>query len=352
MGFDGFFRSRKALRWVLTAMIMPLSYHLLYLSLSLHVTDSGDIHLIRSGTSAENSSVECFDLLIPFHVSDASTFLDTGGLASIQRHIQGWRKTFIISAENSSLVGVLDEKTVWVPESRFSGLHVLYGWYFQQALKLLAPRDMEDLCNTFLVLDADLHFVRDWDFRREQGKWDYLFPPAMPGGHLQELAEYAERSTKDFIAHDSLMHGHTLCTVHHHMIMQKEVIAALEAHVQKLHGRTLLEKMVEAQSTRTWISEFDIYLSFLWNSIFRERIHLVDFPYIHARDKGQCTNQDADTLRNASNIVFMACHDHYVGDDICVGSLIDCSSKAALCQRQPDGMCQWRNVAPCDLLQI
>jgi hypothetical protein len=97
----------------------------------------------------------CFDLFIPYHISDQEVFIQIGDLNSIRKHIQGWRRIFIISAESASIASILvqDERIAWRSEETFSfsrnHQHERLGnWYLQQSLKLLAPMEMPEMCNT------------------------------------------------------------------------------------------------------------------------------------------------------------------------------------------------------------
>lgn len=307
----------------------------------------------------EEGGDNCIDLFIPYHISDHPVFVRNRGLGSILRHVKGWRKAFIVSAENTSLKSVLDEDqhVLWRSEESFSFSRgrqqaKLGNWYLQQALKLLAPLEMPEMCNTFLVLDADLHFVRDWSPQYDMkgvARWKYLFSHEFHGGHQEELAAAAQRSTLHIIGQESLTRASgTMCTVHHHMVMQKDVLRALVNHLHDLHGKPLLQIVTEAQERRWWVSEFDFYLSFVWHR-FQERVQLVSFPYMHAREKERCTTHDAHALAQDTDVVFMACHDHYRGHDVCSGSYNNCTSSVSFCDTLASGACKAHDytILPC-----
>lgn len=306
--------------------------------------------------SPKNRVEGCLDLFIPYHVSDHEVFILQGGLDSIRKHVKGWRKLFIVSAENVSLNDALldDTRISWRSEETFSFSRnkqqaKLGNWYLQQALKLLAPLEMPDMCHTFLVLDADLHFVRDWSPSHAPGQWKYLFPRNHPGGHQAELGNAAHASTWAIAQIESLTTPGTLCTVHHHMVMQKDVLRGLHEHITGLHHACVLDVLTQAQLEGRWVSEFDIYLSFAWHT-FHERVQLVEFPYLHAREKARCSQQDVRAFARDTDIVFMACHDHYVGHDMCSGSANNCSSAVAFCDRlSSGGNCKAHDydVVPC-----
>jgi hypothetical protein len=296
--------------------------------------------------SSRDEMDNCLDIFIPYHISDYEVFILHGGLNSIQQHVKGWRRIFIVSAENTSIAHVIsqDGRITWRSEETYSfspnkQQERLGSWYLQQALKLLAPLEMPEMCKTFLVLDADLHFVRDWSFKATDAKWNYFFPGEFPGGFLKDLAEKSQESTYGITHVNSLNTFGTLCTVHHHMVMQKDVLHELTAHVATLHGKPLLRVLVDAQAKGWWVSEFDIYLAFVIQN-FPERVQLAHFPYLHAREKGRCSQRDAQALAIDTDVVLMACHDHYVGHDVCIGSFNNCSSSVAFCGRMSNGNCK------------
>lgn len=302
--------------------------------------------LIQPFGDTHDQSQDCLDLVIPYHVSDHDVFIGQGGLQSIQRHVQGWRRTWIVSASNDTLLQVLDKsRTIWVPEEAFSfspsrqraagGRPQLEGWHFQQAIKLLAPLEMPDLCNSFLVLDADLQVLRDWNPQDSSapGRYRYLYPRSFPGDYLVSFGSMAHSWTEEVLGMSSLNKGGTLCTVHHHMVMQKDVLQALHRHVlEHTNGTTLLDKMIDAQTRRWWMSEFDLYLAFAWQR-YRERVALVDTPYVHCRERALCTRKDAETFAQETDAVFMACHDNWHGHDVCSGSATNCTSSISHCSQ-------------------
>lgn len=289
-----------------------------------------------SAYTTHKQEADCFDLLIPYHPSDQAVFIQQGGLHSIQRHVQGWRTTFIIAADNSTLVDVLGtDQTIWLPEARFQLNHTakLRGWFRQQAFKLLAPLQVPEMCNTFLVLDADLYFVRDWSPRgAHNSTFKYLLPNTFGGGHQRDLGARAQAATFYTLRLNSLTSPGTLCTVHHHMVMQQDVIHAMLGHIHGLHGLTLMELLVKLQKHLNWWSEYDAYISFMFHH-FRGRMQFVDFPYLHAREASRCTEADAASMRAETDVVFMGCHDHYQGHDICSGSRNNCTSSVSFCKR-------------------
>jgi hypothetical protein len=111
--------------------------------------------------------------------------------------------------------------------------------------------------------------------------------------------------------------------------------SSLLDHVTALHDKPMLDIVIQAQSEGRWISEFDIYLAFVWRA-FQAR----EFPYIHAREKTRCGLRDAYTPKQDTDIIFMAYGDHYAGHDLCSGSTNNCTSTVAFCERLPHGSCR------------
>ena len=118
-----------------------------------------------------------------------------------------------------------------------------------------------------LVIDADVQVLQDWslrdDWRETRNRYRYLYPRTFPGGYQISFGSMAHTWTRELLGMASLNSGGTLCTVHHHMVMQKDVLRSLAEYVTaRSNGTmTLLDKILDAQARKWWMSEYDLYIT-------------------------------------------------------------------------------------------
>lgn len=154
----------------------------------------------------------------------------------------------------------------------------------------------------------------------------------------------------------------TGCTIHHNLVFQKDILRSMLSHIVALHNKSIVEVMHEAGNQLAMMpSEYDLYFTYaLYN--YRERMEIVQYPYIHARLPHLCTEKDAEAMLNETDIVAATCHDRYVtypltltyrrytkailrkncmyswgerpdDHDVCVGSSNNCTFTTADCAR-------------------
>lgn len=228
------------------------------------------------------------------------------------------------------------------------------GWYYQQALKLIAPLEIKHLlCPNVLILDADLYFLRnfyakpaveeqhnDQNQTSKQQRWNYFFPSHMPASYLVNLAGSAQKATYEILHLPSVNLFGTLCTVHHHMLFQLDVLEAMHRHVESISmamdnssvdnntpmlstesttndasqkPKSIGDYIVSLQSRRRWFSVFDLYFTYAWH-YYHDRMSIIEFPYLHSRDSERCTPKDIEAIRSeGTDIVMIACSDTWAG---------------------------------------
>lgn len=274
-----------------------------------------------------SSCLSCMDILVPFHVSDASLFLESGGLRSMRRHVKPYDRIYIVSASPDALVGELDEQTIWVNETQLSFKLSDFqnnGWRFQQAIKLLGPLEIPDLCEAFVVIDADVVFVKDVHLQHIDAngfkKYTYVYAHVVPWQVPTSLTGLNAILKKNLDGHG--------CAIHHQMVMQKDVLAELQAEISILHeGRSMLEVLQQLFDRESnYVSEYQLYFYFMLDNYY-DRMHIVYMPYVHAHNVENCAPHTLQQYGVQSDVMYVACHDGYHEDwDDCINSVDGCST--------------------------
>ena len=272
-----------------------------------------------------SSCLGCMDILVPFHVSDASSFLDSGGLSSMRRHVKPHNRIYIVSESPDALVGELDEQTIWFNETqlsfKLSDFHNS-GWIFQQVIKLLGPLEIPDLCDTFVIIDADTVFVKDVHLKHIDThgfpQYTYVYAHVVPS-QVPTSVDGVNAMLK------TKLDGHG-CAIHHLMVMQKDVLVELKAHISLLHeSRSMLEVMHQLWEG-TYISEYQLYFYYMLDNYF-DRMHIVYMPYVHAHNIENCAPHILNQYGVQSDVMYVTCHDGYHQDwDDCINSVDGCST--------------------------
>lgn len=282
------------------------------------------LHAVKTTKTLGPNKETCFDVVVPFHPSDSRAFLELGGLHSIVRHVLGYRKIFIVSESSDLLQEVLNSRIIWFDEANFSFKKNDVGgnWPFQQVIKLLGPSEMPNLCETFVIVDADNVFVKDIHFVssniRGQQKLLYVYARVMPR-HIPTSFDGLEQLLGMHIEGPN-------CVVHHQMVMQKSVLLKLKEAVREIgKGRNFTDLLKDA-FPKLYVSEYTLYFFFMYKH-YRERMQIEYLPYVHCHNIHNCGPEVQEAFRTDSDVVYITCHDHYTLEkDDCLNSLDGCST--------------------------
>jgi hypothetical protein len=198
------------------------------------------------------------DVVVPCHPKD----FDVLRLAvrSLLRHVDPVGRVVVVSAQRFATG---DARVEWVPEpalpvfpsladvqARRPELRGRAAWVYQQLLKLGAPEYVPDLSARFLVVDADVVFLRRVSFGPEL--------PAFPFSRATELnASYLEAYRR--LTGDEAREGHSF--VAHHMLFDAELLSGLKDAISAHHGLPWYWGYVDAvdPADTSSIGEWDAY---------------------------------------------------------------------------------------------
>ncbi len=187
-----------------------------------------------------------YDIVIPYHPKDRKTMPLC--LEQIGRHLRGYRHVYVVgetALQETFMVGLRE-----LPEPDHQHIkHYLQmrkspfvdraGWIFQTLLKLQAKKYIPDLLPEYLVVDADVLFLRHVPFFEEEG--DTSGPgPWFQYNHWARHEQYAdvyERLTgKRYLpAHGFVMH---------HMMYRQERLDEMIEHICDYTGSRNFDEAV------------------------------------------------------------------------------------------------------------
>jgi Family of unknown function (DUF6492) len=203
------------------------------------------------------------DVVIPAHEKDFPV-LRTAVRAAL-RHVSPIRRLHVVSATRFDWPG---DRVRWVPEPELPALPALPDvrerwaeqntetasrapWVYQQLLKLGAGSYIDGLAPHYLVIDADVIFLRPVSFDPESlGRFPYSrafeYHPPYREAYARLLG--SEPTT-----------GFSLTA--HHMLYDRELMAELHAELERRHGVPWYWAYVDAvdKAEESSISEMDVY---------------------------------------------------------------------------------------------
>jgi hypothetical protein len=141
------------------------------------------------------------------------------------------------------------------------------GWYFQQLLKLYAGQYIPDLLENYLVIDADVFFLKDIHFFTEDGK------PYFACGD-ENHTPYFDHMRR---LHPSLRKQRKESGICHHMMMNQGYLRALFEKIETYHHskdndkpfwQLFIEQVQEHRNhsidqAESGASEYELYFHFM-----------------------------------------------------------------------------------------
>jgi Family of unknown function (DUF6492) len=204
------------------------------------------------------------DVVIPAHPKDFPLLRHC--VRGVLRNIVPLRQVIIVSSDRYT---ARDHRVKWVPEpeSGQGGLPSLReiesdwasrsfeatpraAWIYQQLLKLGAGTYIESLSNRYLVVDADVIFLRRVSFAEEEGRFPYSrakeYNPPYHDAYRRLTGE-EPASRESFVAH--------------HMLFEGELLSEFFSSIEEVSGEPWYWAYVHAADPSQYsaISEYETY---------------------------------------------------------------------------------------------
>jgi beta-galactosidase beta subunit len=248
------------------------------------------------------------DFVIPCHPKDfPSLELSIGGIVN---NISLCNRVFVISKEDPNIEGVIhvpEEKyltfttkekieNIWLNKN--SQLCYRSKWIYQQFLKLLSARVIQELTDSFVIVDSDTIFLKDISF--DSNKFYYCKAEEYHKPYLHPI--------KTLFGVENTIGFSTIC---HHMIFNKQKLNEMISIIEKKFDNKLFSDIVLEiidYNESSCFSEWDLYSNYMllnysemceqrqltWKSIpfVPDQIHLeefkskYDFISCHTYDRG------------------------------------------------------------------
>lgn len=134
------------------------------------------------------------------------------------------------------------------------------GWYYQQLLKLYAPKVIPNLSSNVLVLDADTIFFRPVSFINEKGGGLY----SVGDEYHEQYFDHAKRLLEG--VHKVFPNFSGIC---HHMLFQKPILDDLMAEVESKQGlefwKAFCLSVGECPLRENCFSEYEVYFNYAFS---------------------------------------------------------------------------------------
>lgn len=246
------------------------------------------------------------DFIIPSHPKDFPSLQFT--VDGIKK-ISCLRKIFVISKSNPHIDGVIH-----IPESNFDkfvvkkqikdiwdeknkSLSHRSKWIYQQFLKLLSFKVIEELSDSFVIVDSDTIFLKDVDFDLNSFYYckaeEYHIPYLNPIKKLLDV-----ESTIGFSC------------ISHHMIFNKQKLSMMIDEIEKRFNKKFVDIVLDIidYNEGSCFSEWDLYSNYMIlnhpEMSFQRQLKWQNIPFLPS---------NVDLLNLQEYFDFVSCHAYYRG---------------------------------------
>jgi len=215
-------------------------------------------------------NVKMFDIVIPLGPNEVSKIHKQ--IEYTKKNVFGYRNIYLVSYDPTiNLDGciTIDENSFCIKKdfienyfAEYNGKNNRNGWYLQQLLKLYSGECIPGILDDYLVIDADVFFLKPIKFIDNHGK--YLFNTGCEN-HLPYFSHMSKLNK-------NLIKMNDKSGICHHMIFNKMYIRELFELVEKTHNKAFWEIFIEmidehknhdVNFKESGASEYEIYYNFM-----------------------------------------------------------------------------------------
>jgi hypothetical protein len=204
-----------------------------------------------------------FDIVIPLGPNEYNRFSEV--IKCIKNNVVDYRKIFIVTSNLDLKIDncvIIDENIFPYKEYLKSHLEkgtisLRVGWYFQQLIKLNIGFYIEDILDNYLVIDADVLFLKPLHFMKNN----------LP------IFTSSEEYHEPYFRHMQLLHTdlnkyHHYSGISHHMLFNKKYLLGLFNMIELKHGKPFWKVFIDCidnsnPSNTSGASEFEIYFNYM-----------------------------------------------------------------------------------------
>lgn len=215
-----------------------------------------------------------FDIVIPLGPNEVMNIYKQ--IEYTKNNLKGYRNIYIVTniIKNNSLqidgCTIIDESIFPFKMddianyfSSYNGKNNRNGWYLQQLLKLYSGFIIEDILDNYLVIDADVFFLKPIEFI-ENSKYIFTTSDEYHIPYFEHMK----------LVHPSFIKKYEKSGIAHHMIYNKNYIKEMFDVVEKFHndGRPFWKIFIESVKEHTkypitqeesGASEYEMYFNYM-----------------------------------------------------------------------------------------
>ncbi len=204
-----------------------------------------------------------FDIVIPVGPHDLATVHKVVKYA--QKNVIGHRNIYLLSCDRSIVVdGAITVDESKAPFNKASLAKYFKtekcrgwpNWHLQQLLKFYAGFFIPDILEDYLVIDADVYFLKPTTFFDENGRCLLAFGAECHQPYFDHMARL----------HPSLVKKHqNLSGICHHMMFNREIIIEMIKFITKNNPENFVQVILRAldESVDSGMSEYEIYFNYM-----------------------------------------------------------------------------------------
>jgi hypothetical protein len=187
-----------------------------------------------------------FDIVIPLGPNEVKNICTQ--IENVKKNVQGFRRIFVVSYDASIVLDgctVIDEtifpfKMTYIADyfAKHYGKSNRNGWYFQQLLKLYAGQVVPDILPHYLVIDADVFFLKPISFFNDindtSGTNNKMLQYCFTVGTEHHLP-YFEHMQR---LHPSFKRMSEYSGISHHMLFSTKYVIEMICMIEKYHAKS------------------------------------------------------------------------------------------------------------------
>ena len=209
-----------------------------------------------------------FDIVIPLGPNEISRIQEQ--IQYTKQHVIGYRNIYIVTCNTSIQLAdciIVDENIFPFKEfianyfAQHNGKNNRNGWYFQQLIKLYAGKYIENILDNYLVIDADVFFLKPIQFM-VNGK------PLFSTGQEYHIPYFTHMN----LLHNSFKKAVFESGICHHMLYNKNYINEIFTIVETFHNKPFWQAFVllvnehrnhSPSASESGASEYELYFNYM-----------------------------------------------------------------------------------------
>jgi hypothetical protein len=240
-----------------------------------------------------------FDIVIPLGPNERKNIYRQ--IEYTKKNVIGYRNIYIVTNnfDNIKIDGcqIIDENIfpfkmndIASYFAQYNGKNNRNGWYLQQLIKLYTGFVIEDILDTYLVIDADVFFLKPIEFYKES---KFIFTTGN-----EEHKPYFTHMSK---LHSSFQKVIEPSGISHHMLFNRNYLKEIFDMVENIHNKHFWKAFIECveehknhsiYSTESGASEYEIYFNYMVKN-HRDKIEIRQLNWCNKNMSYDLSNENS-----------------------------------------------------------